>query len=97
MVAAGVVCPYPIAGHVFGTSKKRVREGRVSSVYTSDGEGVLFTHKLVGVLLSFSGEVAVSEMIAVKALMGSTMGAVDNREGESSSSCNGRLSRRGRR
>ena len=77
----GVVYPYPTTGHIFGTVKKRVRDGRVSSVYTSNCESVLFTHKLVGVLLSFSGEVAIGEMVAVKALMGSAVGAVEDGEG----------------
>ena len=57
----GVVYPYPTAGHIFGTAKKRVREGRDSSVHTSNCESVLFTHKLVSVLLSFLGEVAIGE------------------------------------
>ena len=61
----GVVYPYPAAGHVFGAAKKRVREGRVSPVYTSDCEGVLFPHELVGALLPFSGKVAIGEMFAV--------------------------------
>ena len=42
---------------------------------------MLFTNKLVGVLLSFSGEVAIGEMVAVKALMGSAVGAVEDGEG----------------
>ena len=43
---------------------------------------MLFTHKLIGVLLSFLGEVAVSEMVAVKALMSSAVGAVEGGDGE---------------
>ena len=78
----GVVYPYPTAGHTFGTAKKRVREVRVSSVYTSNCESVLFTHKLVGVLLSFTGEVAIGEMARVKALVASAVGAVEDGEGE---------------
>ena len=78
----GVVYSYPTAGHVFGTTKKRFREGRVSSVYTSNCESVLFTHKLVGVLLPFSSEVAIGEMVAVKALMGSAVGEDEDGEGE---------------
>ena len=78
----GVVYPYPAAGHVFGASKKRVREGRVSPVYTSDCEGVLFPHELVGALLPFSGKVAIREMVAVEALMDSTVGAVEDDERE---------------
>ena len=41
---SGVVYPYPAASHVFWASKERVREGRVSPVYTNDCEGVLFPH-----------------------------------------------------
>ena len=43
---------------------------------------MLFTHKLVGVLLPFSDKVAVGEMVVVEALMGSTVGAVSDGEGE---------------
>ena len=32
----GAVYSYPAASHVFGASKERVREGRVSPAYTSD-------------------------------------------------------------
>ena len=78
----GVVYPYPTAGLVFGMAKKRVREGRVSSVYPSNCESVLFMHKLVGVLLSFTSEVAVCEIVAVEALMSSTVGAVEDGKGE---------------
>ena len=65
----GVIYPYPTTGLVFGTTKKRVRESRMFSVYPSNCESVLFMRKLVGVLLSFTGEVAVGEMVAVEALM----------------------------
>ena len=37
-------------------------------------------HELVGALLPFSGKVAIGEMIVVKALMGSTAGAVEDGE-----------------
>ena len=78
----GVVCPYPTVGHMLGAAKKRVREGRVTSAYTSNFESVLFTHKLVGVLLSFSDEVAIGDMVAVKVLMGSAVEAVEDGEGD---------------
>ena len=79
----GVVYPHPTAGLVFGTTKKRVREGRVISVYPSNCESfVLFTRKIVGVLLSFTGEVAVGEMVTVEALMSSAVGVVEDGEGE---------------
>ena len=39
---------------------------------------MLFPHELVGALLSFSGKVAIGEMVAVEALMGSAVGAVED-------------------
>ena len=77
-----VVYPYPVTGCVFGAAEKRVRECRVSSVYTSNCEGVLFTHELVGVLLPFSGEITIGEMVAIKALVGSAVGTIEDGEGE---------------
>ena len=50
--------------------------------YAGTCEGVLFTHELVGTLLPFSGEIATGEMIAVKALVGSAVGAIEDGEGE---------------
>ena len=79
---SGVAYPYPAASHIFGASEKRIREGRVSPVYTSDCEGVLLSHELVGALLPFSGKVAIGEMVTVEALMGSAVGAVENGERE---------------
>ena len=38
-------------------------------------------HEFVGALLPFSGKVAIGEMVAVKALMGSTVGAIGGGEG----------------
>ena len=38
-------------------------------------------HELVGALLPFSGKVAIGEMVAVEALMGSTVGAIKDDEG----------------
>ena len=82
-VGSGVVYPYPYADHVFGAAKKCVREGRVSPVYTSDYKGVLFTHEIVGALLSFLGkDTIIGEMVAVEALMGSAVEAVEDGEGE---------------
>ena len=43
---------------------------------------VLFTHKLVGASLPFSGEIAIGEMVAVKALVGAAAGAIEDGEGE---------------
>ena len=81
---SGVVHPYPAASHIFGASKEGVRESRVFPVYTSDCEGVLVSHELLGALLPFTGKVAIGigEMVAVEALMGSAVGAVENDERE---------------
>ena len=38
-------------------------------------------HELVGALLPFSAKVAIGEMVAVKDLMGSTVGAIEDGEG----------------
>ena len=43
---------------------------------------MLFTYDLVTALLPFSGKVEIGEMVAVKALMGSPVGAVEDGEGE---------------
>ena len=61
-------------------TEKRIREGRNPPVNTRDCEGVLFMHEIVGALLLFSGTVAICEMIAVEALTGSTVGAVEDGE-----------------
>ena len=77
-----VVYPYPVSSYVFRSAQERVREGRVAPVDASNCEGVLFTNELVGSLLSFTGEIAIGEMVAVKALVGSAVGAVEDGEGE---------------
>ena len=75
----GVVDPYPATGMVVVAAEKRVRECRVASVHTSDCEGVLFMHGLVGALLLFSGKIAIGEMVAaVKDLMDSAVGAIED-------------------
>ena len=76
------VCSYPASSYVLGSVQKRVREGGVAPVDASNCEGVLFAHELVGSLLSFTGEVAIGEMVAVKALVGSAVGAIEDGEGE---------------
>ena len=38
-------------------------------------------HELVGALLPFSAKVTIGEMVAVKALMGSTVGSIEDGEG----------------
>ena len=43
---------------------------------------MLFADELVGPLLLFTSEVAIGEMVAVKALVSSAVGAVEDGEGE---------------
>ena len=43
---------------------------------------MLFTHELVGALLPFLGKIKTGGMVAVKALMGSTVEAIEDSEGE---------------
>ena len=76
-----VVYPHPATGYVFEAAEKRIRECRVASVYASNSEGVLFTHELVGALLPFSGKIAIGEMVTVKTLVGSIVGAIEDGEG----------------
>ena len=40
-------------------------------------------HEPVGALLTFSNKVEIGNMVAVEAVMGSTVGAVEDGEGES--------------
>ena len=77
-----VVYSYPASSNVFGSAQERVREGGVAPVDAGDCEGVLFANELVGSLLSFTGEIAIGGMVAVKALVGSAVGAVEDGEGE---------------
>ena len=58
------------------SSDRLSNQGRVLPVYTSDCEGVLFTHELVGALLPFSGRVTIGEIVTVETLTGSALGAV---------------------
>ena len=77
-----VVYPYPASSDVFGSAQERVREGGVAPVDAGHCEGVLFANELVGSLLPFTGEVAISEVVAVKAQVDSAMRAVEDGEGE---------------
>ena len=74
-----VVYPYPAFSNVFGSAQERVREGGVAPVDVGDCEGVLIANELVGLLLPFTGEIAIKgEMVAVKALVGSAVGAIED-------------------
>ena len=47
----------------------------------SECKGVLFMHELVGAMLPLSGKVVIGEMVTFKTLMGSTVRAIEDREG----------------
>ena len=76
------VYSYLASSNVFGSAQERVREGGVAPVDAGDCEGVLFANELVGSLLSFTGEIAKGGMVAIKALVGSAVGAVEDGPGE---------------
>ena len=54
----GVVDSYPSASRVFGAAEEGIGESGIAPVYPSNGEGVLFSHKFVGPLLTLASEVA---------------------------------------
>ena len=66
----GVVDPYPSASRVFGAAEEGIGESGIAPVYPSKGEGVLFSHKFMGPLLTLASEVAIGELVAVEVLMG---------------------------
>ena len=43
---------------------------------------MLFSHNFIGALLAFASEVAIGELITVKALMGTTVRSIKHGEGE---------------
>ena len=47
----------------------------------SNGEGVLFSHKFVGPLLTLASEVTIGELVAVEVLMGITVRSIKDGEG----------------
>ena len=78
----GAVDPYPSARRVFGAAKEGIGESGVAPVYPSNGEGVLFSHKFVGALLTLASEVAIGELVAIEVLMGTTVRSIKDSEGE---------------
>ena len=80
--SSGVVDPYPSTSRVFGAAEEGIGESGIAPVYPSNGEGVLFSHKFVGALLTFASEVAISELVAVEVLMGATVRSIKDGEGE---------------
>ena len=78
----GIVDPYPPASRVFGATEKSIGESGVAPVDPSNGEGVLFSHNFIGTLLAFASEVAIGELIAVEALMDTTVRSIKDGEGK---------------
>ena len=78
----GVADPYPSASRVFGAAEDGVGASGVAPVYSSNGEGVLFSHKFIGALLTLATEVAIGELVAVEVLMDTTVRSIKDGEGE---------------
>ena len=78
----GVVDPYPSASRVFGAAEEGIEDSGVAPVYPSNGEGVLFPHKFVGVLLTLASEVVKGELVAVEVLMGATVRSIKDGDAE---------------
>ena len=74
--------PYPSASRVFGAAEKSIGESGVASIDPSNGEGVLFAHSFIGALLSVVSQVAIGELVAIEALVGTTVRAIKDGEGE---------------
>ena len=78
----GIVDIYPSASRVFGAAEEGIGESGIALVYPSNGEGVLFSHKFVGALLTLASEVAIGELVAVEVLMGTTVRSIRDGEGK---------------
>ena len=78
----GIVDPYPSTSRVCGAAAEGIGESGIAPVYPSNGEGVLFTHKFVGALLTLASEVGMGELIAVEVLVGTTVRSIKDGEGE---------------
>ena len=78
----GFVDPNSSSRYIFGTAEEGVGKGGVAAVDAGDHQGVLFTHKFIPSLLQLAGEVAVGELVVVKALMSTTVWAIKDGEGD---------------
>ena len=74
--------PYSSASRVFGAAEEGIGESGTAPVYSSNGEGVLFSHKFVSALLTLTSEVAIGELVAVEVLMGTAVRSIKDGEGE---------------
>ena len=77
----GIVNPYPSTSRVCGAAEEGIGESVIAPVYPSNGEGVLFSHKFVGALLTLASEVAIGELVAVEVLVGTTVRSIKDGEG----------------
>ena len=77
----GVVDPYPSVSRAFGAAEEGIGESGIASVYPSNDEGVLFSHKFVGPLLTLASEVAIGELVVVEVLMDITVRWIKDGEG----------------
>ena len=78
----GIVDPYPSASHVFGATEESIGESGVAPIDPSNGEGVVFVHDFIRASLSVASEVAVGELIAIEALMATSVRSVEDGERE---------------
>ena len=69
----GIADPYPSASRVFGAAEEGVGESGSASVCPSNCEGVLFSYKFIGALLTLASEVAIGELVAVEVLLGTAV------------------------
>ena len=78
----GIVDPYPSTSRVFGATEKSIGESEVAPIDPSNGEGVLFAHDFISASLLVASEVAVGELIAIEALMATTVRLFEDGEGK---------------
>ena len=79
---SGIVDSYPPTSRLFGATEESIGESGVAPIEPSDGEGVLFSHNLIGALLAFASKVAIGELIAVEALMDTAIRSFKDGEGK---------------
>ena len=84
----GIVDPCLSASRVFEATEKSIGESGVASIDPSNGEDVLFSHNFIGALLSVTSEVAIGELIAIEALMGTTVRSIKDGEGKAREASN---------
>ena len=78
----GIVDSYPSASRVFRATEKSIGESGVAPIDPSNGERVLLAHDFISAPLSVASEVAVGELIAIEALMATTVRSFEDGEGE---------------